>query len=358
MGAPIRPGIVGSMSRIAAPAVALAVALSAVARASEYDFAVAPTSSVVFGAGFTAPLAGTLIGNWDAAANPTGTRTLTGLWGGTSTTNTAIPYTAVLDGGVDASDVPTGGFHLSIPQGGAPATIAGLEFDLLGGEPADILLTIDMVFQTFRTKAPDSVYFGSTALPPIPLAYGRVTDLRIEQCCASEVVATELPGMTVFSGMVQADLVIRATLLSQQIADISVPVMVPVAGMVDPSGKASTASIDFAQGTSYPLPEIPAFENQAVALPTIFPPGNTANLLFSGTIDGPAGTFDVNVDATIDVTGVARTADVNHDGWINGQDLGQMLSMWHTADPACDLDDSGMVDGGDLVKLLNEWRSQ
>lgn len=304
-----------------------------------------------------APLAGTLIGNWDATANPTGTRTLTGLWGGTSTTNTAIPYTAMLDGGVDASNVPTGGFLLRVPEGGAAATVSGLEFDLLGGTPAEILVTIDMVFQTFRTTAPDSVYLGSTALPPIPLAYGEITEARIEQCCSSEVAATELPGMTMFAGTVQADLVVRATLLNQQVVDVSLPVLLPVAGMVDPSGKATTASIEFVQSASYPLPEIPPFEDQAVALPTIFPPGSTANLLFSGAIDGPAGAFDVSVAVDIDVTGTARTPDVNHDGWVNGQDIGHLLGKWNTSDPACDLDASGRVDGLDLVELLVAWHA-
>lgn len=345
------------MSRTSAPAVVFALATAAPALAGHYDFTVAPKSSIAFSAGATAPLAGSLVGNWDAAANPTGTRTLPGLWGGSATTNTAIPYTATLAGGLDMQGAPTGGFALNVPPEGMTGTVSGLNFDLMGEKAADILVSVDLVFQTFRTRSPDSIYFGSEAIPPIPLATGEISEIRIEQCCASEVMAMELPGMTAFAGMVEADLVVRATLLNQQVVDVAVPVMVPVAGMIDGSGTAS-ASVEFSEAVSFPLPQLPAFEDQPVALPTILPPGGTANLLFSGTIDGPAGSFDVGIGAAIAVEGAERTADIDRDGWVDGRDIGQLLSAWMTAEPSCDLDASGQVNGTDLARLLAEWRSQ
>lgn len=49
--------------------------------------------------------------------------------------------------------------------------------------------------------------------------------------------------------------------------------------------------------------------------------------------------------------------DLNDDGFVNGQDLGILLTAWNTADPVADLDGSGLVDGADLGVLLNNWTS-
>ena len=47
--------------------------------------------------------------------------------------------------------------------------------------------------------------------------------------------------------------------------------------------------------------------------------------------------------------------DLNGDGRVDGGDLGLLLSVWGTSDPAADLNESGTVDGGDLGLLLSAW---
>ena len=47
--------------------------------------------------------------------------------------------------------------------------------------------------------------------------------------------------------------------------------------------------------------------------------------------------------------------DLNGDGGVDGGDLGLLLAVWGTSDPAADLDGSGTVDGGDLGLLLSAW---
>ena len=47
--------------------------------------------------------------------------------------------------------------------------------------------------------------------------------------------------------------------------------------------------------------------------------------------------------------------DLNHDGRINGADLGLLLAAWNSNDATADVNGSGNVDGADLGILLLEW---
>jgi len=336
-------------------ATVVAAAACSIALAGEYEFRVKPTSTLIFDAGIDAPIEGSFVGNWDATTNPTGTRTLPGLFGGTTTTNTPIPYTGVIDAGVDADKVPSGGFRVRIPTDGTTATIEGLEFDLLGGEQMDLLVTVDLAFQTFRTRQPTSTYIGFEALPPIPIASGQVSQLRVTQAGAAPAMTIETPIGTVFMANVPVDFVFQITLFGAPVVDQVVAGTLPVAGMVTDEAM-PTASISFKDGFSLPLPEVPAFENQPVALPTILPPGETANLLFTGTVNGPAGAFGVQINTLIELGGNPLPMDLNIDGCINADDLGMLLAAWGPApkNPA-DFNHDGTVDGEDLGMMLGCW---
>jgi hypothetical protein len=48
-------------------------------------------------------------------------------------------------------------------------------------------------------------------------------------------------------------------------------------------------------------------------------------------------------------------ADFNGDGFVDGADLGLLLSGWGTGDPCYDLNNDGTVNGGDLGLLLAAW---
>lgn len=47
--------------------------------------------------------------------------------------------------------------------------------------------------------------------------------------------------------------------------------------------------------------------------------------------------------------------DLNHDGVVDGADLGLVLAAWSSADPAADLNADGVVDGADLGLVLAAW---
>jgi hypothetical protein len=340
------PRAVAALSILALPTLALA---------GEYEFRVKPTSTLVFDAGIDAPIEGSFVGNWDATANPAGTRTLPGLFGGTSTTNTPIPYAGDLAAGIDADKVPSGGFRVRIPTDGTDATIEGLEFDLLGGEQMDLLVTVDLVFQTFRTRQPTSTYIGLEGLPPIPIASGAVSQLRVTQVGKAVAMTVETPVGTMFMSNVPVEFVFQVSLFGAPVVDQVIPGTLPVAGMVTDDAM-PTASISFKDGFSIPLPEIPAFENQPVALPTILPPGETANLLFTGTVNGPAGAFGIQINTLIEFGGNPLPMDLNIDGCINADDLGMLLAGWGPAPkhPA-DFNHDGTIDGVDLGMMLGCW---
>ncbi len=51
----------------------------------------------------------------------------------------------------------------------------------------------------------------------------------------------------------------------------------------------------------------------------------------------------------------ANPADLNHDGTVDGADLGLLLAVWGERDRDADLNNNGVVDGADLGLLLAEW---
>lgn len=47
--------------------------------------------------------------------------------------------------------------------------------------------------------------------------------------------------------------------------------------------------------------------------------------------------------------------DMNHDGLIDGADLGALLGQWGSNEPTCDLNHDNIIDGADLGALLGQW---
>ncbi|HAQ66249.1 MAG TPA: hypothetical protein DCR70_00505 [Phycisphaerales bacterium] len=331
----------------------VSAAVSTCALAGEYRFALTPTSYVNFDAGVSAPLTGSFIGNWDAVNNPTGTRTLPGLFGGTNTTNIAIPYTADFVAGVMLAETPTGGFSLRLPTNGSASTVTGLTFDLLGGNAAPLEVTLDLLFNTFRTKSPNALYLGAEVFPPIPLATGEISALRVMQSGDAEMSTIAIPDGFTFTGTVPVEFIIQVSFLGSSVIDQVIPGTLPIAGLIDTRGTIPTVSISFKEGITIPLPKIPAFDDLAVPLPTILPPGSTANLVFDGVITG--GDFSIGMNAMLQATGAAVQMDFNDDGLVNGIDLAILLNAWGSQNSPYDLDGTGTVDGSDLSLLISCW---
>ncbi len=68
--------------------------------------------------------------------------------------------------------------------------------------------------------------------------------------------------------------------------------------------------------------------------------------------EGNVGTGDT---LTMEITGVTAPGDLTGDCVVDGADLGELLALWGTNDPAADLNGDGEVDGADLGELLSLW---
>lgn len=334
----------------------LAIALCAHANEVTFDCSVVTsTSSVVQTTDLSAPFAGNLIGNWDEVNNPTGTRTLPGLFGGSG--NNPIPYTASFALAGDINSQPTGSLRLGVDSEGLQIRVADLELDLLGGDPGELAATINILYSTFRTVQPSSFYPGGVTIP-IPVGNGSVSTLRMTQTGKPVfgVLVPQKNGTFTFAVAVPVETVLVAEILGNPISDgTPVPGVLPLTGTLVEATQTVTLSLAVSDTQSQTLPlELDPFVDQPLALPTVFPTGGTANLLLSGDITSV--TIGSALNATINVSGVRATnpADLNGDGLVNAADLSILLSAWGTSGPA-DLNGDGQVNGPDVSILLNNW---
>lgn len=67
--------------------------------------------------------------------------------------------------------------------------------------------------------------------------------------------------------------------------------------------------------------------------------------------------FHLPEDRAVELFAAAPSApaDLNHDGSVNGADLGMLLGAWGQAAGAADLNHDGIVNGADLGMLLGSW---
>jgi hypothetical protein len=303
----------------------------------------------------TAPFTGTLIGNYDEINNPTGTRTLPGLFGGSG--NNPIPYTASFQLAGDIDTNPTGTLTLGVDSEALQIRVQDLDLDLLGGTPGELGATININYTTFRTVQPSSLYPGGITIP-VPVGNGSVSTLRMTQTGQGVfgVLVPQKDGTFTFAVAVPVETVIVADLLGNPVVDgTPIPGVLPLTGTLVEATKTVTLSLAVSDSQSQTQPlELDPFVDQPLTLPTVFPTGGTANLLLSG--DVTSVTIASALNAQINVSGVRATnpADLNGDGIVNAADLGIQLSAWGTSGPG-DLNGDGAVNAPDIAILLNNW---
>ncbi len=337
-----------------------AVTFGLLESASGQDFVVEPgagSSSLTLA--IDLPFEGTLIGDYDAKANPTGTQTRPGLFGGSG--NNPIPYSATLGLGVPGStSSPTGG--ISIDTTLAPIGLVGVDgfdVDLLAGSTISVGTELVLVYNTFNTINPFSVYPGGFEIP-VPLA-----GAQIQRSELSLTLPTVLTGMPTREGLSLNGII--PVLWSLEIdfgLDIGVqaidlPVNLPISALLAGEGEKQTFSVqgDFSALVEQSL-DLPPFENLAVALPTIPPSANEANVLFSGSVTS----IRLDVALGLDVVGtlgfIPEPADVNEDGIVNSADLGLVIGAWGQCE-GCreDISGDGFVNAIDIGLLIASWSS-
>lgn len=303
-------------------------------------------------------LVGSLIGDWDELENPDGTRTLPGVWGGSG--NNAIPLELTITIGFDGDSDPTGPLEFTIDPKNSLATVDGLTWNMLPETMLTATLTTTVLYETFRTIAPDSLYPGGIPVE-IPFGEASVTEANITQIGPALGTATPTDGQPgAFDILIPVPATLSLLINGDALGELpmELPIVFTLDGVYQPGAATDvltmTAGASFDEGGDLPgepLPTIP------LEMPTILPPGDeTAGMLLNLT---PS-----SIAAQIDITGnlVAThphglPADVNGDGVVNTDDLLAVLGAWGPCSPPCpaDINGDGVVNVNDILDLIGAW---
>lgn len=284
----------------AAFAFALAAVVNGAASAASERYActVSPTSTFSQSTLISLPLAGTWIGNHDATANPGGTRTIPGLFGGSG--NNPIPFTSTVKPGVSIADAnPAGAFALVVDRTSGTCAIEGLTLDVLNGDSGTVATDLVVSFSTFRTVAPTSTFFGVSNFT-VPLEAGALTAATTAQSGVAAGTVTANPdGTWAFAVSVPVVVSVAGTSMGQPFTSDSPGALVLGGTLAFGSGGVSLSATG-SVNESVPVDAPPPIVSQPFPLPTILPPGSTANLLMSGTFSPGTATTSASASLAAD----------------------------------------------------------
>lgn len=290
--------------RITPQSLALSVLLAAPLGAQDFHFQIDPgASSSTVDNEIVLTLPSTAIGDFDAATNPAGTSTIPGAFGGSG--NHAIPMDLGLTLDSLFNGASSGTFGLDVDTGALTVSIDGLFVDLLDGVAASTDISLSMLFDTFHTVQPASLYVGGFPID-LPLGTTSLTDLQLVQSGAAApgvLVPTGTPDEYSFVLSVPADMSFVVDFQGQVTPVGPTPILLPLVGTVLLNGSLATATLDVMVSDQQVIVDpVPGFviTDQPMPLPTILPPGSTANLLLSATIS------QLDTDLVLDVDLVAN----------------------------------------------------
>lgn len=270
----------------------LVILAAKTARASvqQYQFNIVQAQSGVTGTvQTTTSSSGTLIGDWDATSNPSGTRTKPGLFGPFGPTeNVAVPVPEFgVSAGGNVALRTAGGFDLDIDASSGTVLMRNFGANFLASGPATLPINLNLLYNAFRTQNPSSVF---PALPvPISLPLGNAQLSRFDGAQVGPGTSGSLvqtgPGTYEFVVAPVLLVTLEAEVLGTPLALPPLPLPVPLQGTITVSGTSAVLSSlaplqgGFTQNPALALPQIP------LGLPTVLPPGGTANVLFDLTLD-------------------------------------------------------------------------
>lgn len=280
--------------------VALFTGVAAQAAPLVFDFTIAPAQSATsLALDVSAQTSGTLIGNYDAATNPTGTRTKPGLFGTFGDTeNVAVPIAIDPSAAGPANSAASGVFRLTLDTALGTAEVSGLSANLLHAGSIAIPVNAAVGLENFRTRNPSSNYFAANV--NLPLGDATVTKLTATQTADAAIGTLAPAGANQYTVTVSPTILLEAEVEFQgnPLTAPATPVLLPITGTLTITGDTAsfTASsvVEVAQSDATPV-DLPPFE---FALPTILPPGQTANVLLDLTVEQ----VDVEVSGETDIS--------------------------------------------------------
>jgi hypothetical protein len=282
------------------------------ASAQLYDFTVvAPPSGISGNLSISASTQGTLVGNYDPNTNPTGTRTKPGLFGQFGPTENVpvnVSIGAAIGGNINRQ--AGGTFRATVDGSTNTITFENLSVNFLANGPAVLPVTLTIAGQSFRTRNPTSTYILPSQGISFPIGTVNLSQFAAVQTGAGAGVLTPTgPDQYDFTAGVLVDLTFAADLLGNPFAQ-TVPIVLPLQGQVVVSGNSalitSLQPLNFSQ-TFNPNLDLPPFE---FGLPTILPPGSTANLIFDLLLEEIGLNVDLDVNLRAEGTLVPEPASL------------------------------------------------
>ncbi len=353
--------------------ISLACLRPALALPTTYSFTIDRTASGVAGSfSSSANTSGTLIGNWNATTNPTGTRTkpgLLGTFGSTENVAVGVQISGTIANNALNTDT-TGTFRFTIDPAAATCAIAGYRADLLTGTTLTIPVSATIQTASFRTRAPDSTYPGGIPVT-LPVGDATVTALHMVQEPGAMTGTLTPSGADTWTFAVAPVVTLTAsfTLLGNGIDAPSTPAPIAMTGTITLSGNTATITSNFpvsisqSQQPNAVLPQAPA------DIPTVLPAGSTAHVLLDLTLTQTSVTVQVNTHSRAAGTRVRCPGDLDDgngagtpDDAVTIDDLLYFLARYEAGTQAADLDDgsgAGTHDGAvtidDLLYFLGHY---
>jgi hypothetical protein len=283
------------------------------ASAQLYDFnVVAPPSGISGNLAISARTQGTLVGNYNPDTNPNGTRTKPGLFGSFGPTENVpvnVSIGARIGGNINRQ--AGGTFRATVNGSNNTITFENLSLNFLANGPAVLPVTITLAGQSFRTRNPDSVYILPSQGISFPIGTVNLSQFTAVQTGVGAGVLTPAGVDTYdFTAGVLVDLTLAANLLGNPLAQ-TFPFVLPLQGQVVVQGNSAVITslqpLNFSQSFN-PNLDLPAFE---FGLPTILPPGSTANLIFNLTLEEIGFEVDLDINLRAEGTLVPEPASLS-----------------------------------------------
>lgn len=297
---------------------------------------------------------GALIGNWDQKTNPDGTSTLPGFFGGSGNNLIGVELTPSLGGPFDSPCMGGLSIELDIPNG--LVTIENLLLTAFDNGPATFPVTLGMLYETFRTVQPDSLFPGGIPID-IPLGEGSLTTMQFEQALA---VTTELAPISTNLWSYYVDIPVTITIEATVLETKTGPIVSP--GVLQLSGTIELLNnqYQFMGTTSFKSNEVVedppiAFENIPFEAPTILPAGQIAHLLLSASAESATMITAANLHFMA-FGDTLFPGDVDGDGIVGVTDLLAIIGAWGPCGGCSeDLNNDGFVNVTDLLDVIANW---
>jgi hypothetical protein len=297
---------------------------------------------------------GSLIGNWDAKVNPKGTSTLPGYWGGSGNNSIGCELTPSLGGPFNSPCFGTVDVELDTVTD--TMTINGLRIETFEKSPATFPLTLGMLYETFRTVQPSSLYPGDIPID-IPLGEGSLTTMKFEQGIEVSTAITVVDEQTwSYAADIPVIITVEAVVLGTPTGPIVSAGILQLTGTIEQTTSQLTLTGMSSWDSNEVIEDPPiAFEDIPFAIPTIIPAGNTANLLVSAV----AQSATIMTAANLQFIAIADTlapGDVDGDGVVGVNDLLAVIGAWGPCQGCTeDINNDGVVNVTDLLEVIGNW---